>query len=73
MSDENEEYLYILRREYENYCLLVMEEITKAFVECGADRTAAALIVNAISHNMIPRVTIDFTQEIENEKSVDRL
>jgi len=62
-SKINEEYLYMLRREYENHCLSVMEEITKAFVECGASPTAATLIVNAISQNMIPRVTIDFTQE----------
>ena len=63
MSDGNEEYLSMLRREYENHCLSVMEEITESFVKCGAERTTAALIVNAISHNMIPRVTIDFAQE----------
>jgi hypothetical protein len=53
----------LLNREYENHCLSVMEEITEAFVKCGAERTTAALIVNAISQNMIPRVTIDFAQE----------
>jgi len=61
--DEWHEEQRLLNRKYENHCLSVMEEITEAFVECGAERTAATLIVNAISQNMIPRVTIDFTQE----------
>jgi hypothetical protein len=62
-SKINEEYLYMLRREYENHCLLVMKKIVDTFEECGCDRTVANGIVNAISQNMIPRVTIDFTQE----------
>jgi hypothetical protein len=52
-----------LARDYENHCLLVMKDIAEAFVEIGADRTTAALIVNAISRYQIPRVTIDFAQE----------
>jgi hypothetical protein len=61
--DEWHEEQRLLNRKYENHYLLVMKKIVDTFEECGCDRTVANGIVNAISQNMIPRVTIDFTQE----------